>query len=536
MRMQQFFAVARQGRIWHRKKIRIIRGGPIPIQRKKLVSWRKPALALTVLILGMGLASVAPPPAAHASTTVNLVAHFRLYGEVQRFGYGYGDMDIHFGVVNSAYDYPVPSIGQLGFAADGVFSANGVLASLNGAIKGDGAYYVVDTTFDYPFSIPIDDNEQQTAASLYIGLGDNGIGGPQGGSKQVVFDFADDYTLQGVSVIGATPDQGLTLTSVTAPDGYQFAFNRSNTQLAAGASAWDTAGAPYTSQTVTAPDPGTTDPLKTRAAVFFPMAAATSKLEGGLDQYAPAPDGSFRTTGALVDLDVFPEPNPPVFDLAAAVVTGRDNVTLTKTTPTDTTAPVLSLPGDLNAEATSANGAAVTYQVSATDNVDGAVPVDCDHASGDTFPPGDTTVTCTATDNAGNKATGTFTVTVHFQWKGFTQPVNDPAAQAGQPVSVFKAGSTVPVKFQLTAPDGTVLQAPADPGWLTPARGSAMTLSVGEAVYADAATTGTSFRWDPDAQQYIYNWKTTPDMAGYYWQIGVRLPVGTTHYVTVGLR
>lgn len=36
----------------------------------------------------------------------------------------------------------------------------------------------------------------------------------------------------------------------------------------------------------------------------------------------------------------------------------------------------------------------------------------CDRASGSTFPPGETTVTCTASDAAGNEASGSFTVTV----------------------------------------------------------------------------------------------------------------------------
>jgi uncharacterized protein len=77
----------------------------------------------------------------------------------------------------------------------------------------------------------------------------------------------------------------------------------------------------------------------------------------------------------------------------------------------DTTAPVLHL-HDLTVEATSAAGAAVSYSVSATDNVDGDVPVNCDPASGSTFPLGATTVNCSATDKHNNVATGSFTLTV----------------------------------------------------------------------------------------------------------------------------
>jgi len=57
-------------------------------------------------------------------------------------------------------------------------------------------------------------------------------------------------------------------------------------------------------------------------------------------------------------------------------------------------------------------GAVVTYGASASDAVDGPVPVSCAPASGTTFPIGTTTVACEASDARGNRATGSFTVTV----------------------------------------------------------------------------------------------------------------------------
>ncbi len=78
----------------------------------------------------------------------------------------------------------------------------------------------------------------------------------------------------------------------------------------------------------------------------------------------------------------------------------------------DTTPPVLSLPANITAEATSPNGAVVTYTATSTDLVDGSRPVTCDHASGSTFPLGSTTVQCTATDTHNNTAQGSFTVLV----------------------------------------------------------------------------------------------------------------------------
>lgn len=85
---------------------------------------------------------------------------------------------------------------------------------------------------------------------------------------------------------------------------------------------------------------------------------------------------------------------------------------LAGTAPSDTTPPVITVPGNLTAEATGPGGAAVTYSASATDAVDGAVAVSCAPASGSTFPLGTTTVTCSASDAHHNSASSSFTVTV----------------------------------------------------------------------------------------------------------------------------
>jgi hypothetical protein len=78
----------------------------------------------------------------------------------------------------------------------------------------------------------------------------------------------------------------------------------------------------------------------------------------------------------------------------------------------DTTPPNLTLPAGIIIEATSPAGAIVTFTASANDIVDGSVPVIFSRASGSAFAIGTTTVTVSATDNAGNLATGVFTVTV----------------------------------------------------------------------------------------------------------------------------
>ncbi len=78
----------------------------------------------------------------------------------------------------------------------------------------------------------------------------------------------------------------------------------------------------------------------------------------------------------------------------------------------DTTAPVLTLPAPVAGEATGPAGAPVSYAASALDAISGAVTPACSPASGSTFPLGTTNVTCSATDAAGNTASGSFSVTV----------------------------------------------------------------------------------------------------------------------------
>jgi hypothetical protein len=91
----------------------------------------------------------------------------------------------------------------------------------------------------------------------------------------------------------------------------------------------------------------------------------------------------------------------------------------------DTTPPVISVPEDITEDATGPDGAEVSFEVSAQDDVDGPVAVNCDHNSGDTFPIGDTEVQCSATDAAGNTGTESFTVTVNPPDEGTTPPAND---------------------------------------------------------------------------------------------------------------
>src|SRR5215217_761893 len=90
--------------------------------------------------------------------------------------------------------------------------------------------------------------------------------------------------------------------------------------------------------------------------------------------------------------------------------TASDNIVITIS---DKEAPRVIVPSHIIAEATGPEGAKVNFTVSATDVVDGPVPVDCKPASGDTFQLGPPIpVNCQATDSSNNIGYSNFTVTV----------------------------------------------------------------------------------------------------------------------------
>ena len=161
--------------------------------------------------------------------------------------------------------------------------------------------------------------------------------------------------------------------------------------------------------------------------VVVPNTPPVLSLPGPISAEAASAAGTAVTyTASAIDAEDNPDPTPAcspasgwVFPLGTTTVTctvtDSGNLPASGTftvSIADTTAPVLALPGDLTAEATGPAGASVDFSVSASDTVDGDVPVSCDHASGDTFAVGATTVTCSAVDHAGNPTSGTFHVTV----------------------------------------------------------------------------------------------------------------------------
>jgi probable HAF family extracellular repeat protein len=151
---------------------------------------------------------------------------------------------------------------------------------------------------------------------------------------------------------------------------------------------------------------------------------------------------------------------------------------LASTAPSDTTPPVITVPGNLSAEATGPGGAAVSFAASASDAVDGSVAVSCAPATGSTFPLGTTTVTCTASDTHNNAATSSFTVTV----VDTTAPVLSlPSAMSVEATSA----SGAPASFTASASD---LVSGAVAPSCAPASGS--TFAIGTTTVSCSATDG----------------------------------------------
>jgi hypothetical protein len=130
---------------------------------------------------------------------------------------------------------------------------------------------------------------------------------------------------------------------------------------------------------------------------------------------------------------------------------------------------------------------------------------------------------CTQTDICQDGAcTGTA-----YSWSGFLQPIN------ADGTSVFKLGSTIPVKFRLTGACAGNASLVADIYFYKVSNSEG---PINEAASTSAADTGTVFRYSPSDDLYIFNLGTKGKTEG-TWQLGVDLHDGVgIRSVAVGLR
>jgi hypothetical protein len=148
----------------------------------------------------------------------------------------------------------------------------------------------------------------------------------------------------------------------------------------------------------------------------------------------------------------------------------------------------------------------VTYTTpTATDLVDTSVTVTCAAASGSTFNAGSTSVTCSATDHAGNTSTSSFKVNVSYNFNGFFQPVDNYI------VNTVKAGSAIPVKFSLGGNQGLAIFAANSPASVATAQCDG---AASDEVEVTVTAGNSSLSYDAGANQYNYVWKTEKNWIG----------------------
>ena len=203
-------------------------------------------------------------------------------------------------------------------------------------------------------------------------------------------------------------------------------------------SATDSAGNTGTAtQTVTITDGGApvvTAPADVSAVatgeltpVAIGTATATDSVDGALtataDNTGPYPLGETIVTWSATD---------------SAGNTGTDTQTVTVTAPLDSVPPVVTAPEDVSAVSTGELTVVAIGTATATDDVDGVLAATADNTG--PYPLGDTIVTWSAEDAAGNIGTAIQTVTVT------APPDSDPpVVTAPADVSAFATGELTPV-------------------------------------------------------------------------------------------
>lgn len=247
-----------------------------------------------------------------------------------------------------------------------------------------------------------------------------------------------------------------------------------------------------TAPVITVPSNMTAEATSAAGAVVTYAAAATDETDGATAvSCSPASGATFPVGTTTVTCS----------STDAAGNTGTSTFTVKVQ---DTTAPVLTVPASMTLTATSATGAPATFSATATDAVSGNVPVVCSRASGSEFAVGTTTVTCTATDPAGNTVSGSFTVTVSYA-----------VCLLYETDKLHKSGSTVPVKLQICTAAGQNLSSPS---LVVNARQvvRVSTAASGEVEDAGQANPDNDFRYDATLRGYIFNLQTKGLAQGTY--------------------
>ncbi len=195
-----------------------------------------------------------------------------------------------------------------------------------------------------------------------------------------------------------------------------------------------------------------------------------------------------------------------------------------KVTVNDDEAPVIDCPADIVVSLppnSNATGMAVNFTVTATDNADPTPTISTSPASGSVFPVGTTTVTATATDDAGNQSTCQFTVTVLYNFNGFFSPISNPPV-----LNQVKAGQNIPIKFSLSGYKGMSIFFPGYPASQQVNCADNVPINVLQEIDTPG---NSSLQYNASSDTYQYNWKTEKSWAGTCRALVVKLADGSEH-------
>ena len=199
--------------------------------------------------------------------------------------------------------------------------------------------------------------------------------------------------------------------------------------------------------------------------------------------------------------------------------TNTQTVTIKRDGTVPTLAPVVSPnPVLLNGTATATPNA--------TDQRSGLASASCGAPTTTTV--GSKSVSCTATDYAGNTNTVAANYTVAYPFTGFLQPV-DPMPT----VNVVKAGAAVQVTFGLGGNRGLAIFAAGSPASQSV---SCSASAPQDDIEATVTAGNSSLAYDASTQQYSYTWKTDKAWAGTCRMLNLTLADGTTHQASFKLK
>jgi alpha-tubulin suppressor-like RCC1 family protein len=156
----------------------------------------------------------------------------------------------------------------------------------------------------------------------------------------------------------------------------------------------------------------------------------------------------------------------------------------------------------------------------ATDNLSGIASANCGTLT--TSSVGAKSVSCSATDTAGNTASANVSYTVIYDFSGFFQPIDNLPI-----LNSMKAGSAVAVRFSLAGNQGLSVLAAGSPASQQIACGTATTV---DDVEQTVSASNSSLSYDATTGQYSYTWKTDKAWANTCRQLIVKLADGTNHF------